>query len=411
MSPTRVVLVALAAIVVVVDIPPLIWHFKNRNIALFSLLLWLIILNLVTVTNALIWPTDDTSTWWDGQGLCDIQVRLLLAADYALSGSLVCIMQGLAKVMDTDRAVINQSRHDRIKKTTLDLTLCFGLPAALSILHLAIDQPARYVILTVSGCTVPISYNWVTLVLIWLVPVLITSVASFYALTVMYRMYRYRRQFSALLERSRTTKARFIRLFAMTQVLLTITLPLQLYSLSANLAMVQLEPYSWSVIHDHWSSTIILVPMDGVIDPTIWVRVVAGLLAFLFFGTGAEAITRYRGWLILLGLGKLFPSLLQQHSSITSNPSRVTISSVGSKAKFWTSWRARKGSASTEASATNISLFQRSLTTSTRVTDCPQMQTLDNIYITRGSLMFDIDPDLEAQDDGDDSTHEPRPRL
>ena len=166
-SPQAVLLPVLALFAVVLTIPPFAWHVKNRNLAAGTLVFWIGLINVFVFTNALLWPTDDVQHWWDGAGLCDVQVKLTWACSIGASGALAAIMRNLARVMDVDRATLVPSKAQRRRQLILDLLLCWGCP----IYAMAVDyvvQCNRYYIFTVSGCTPAIDNSWLSILLIFI---------------------------------------------------------------------------------------------------------------------------------------------------------------------------------------------------------------------------------------------------
>jgi len=75
-GPQAIALPVCASLCIVALIIPFYYHASLHSVGPTSLILFNLILNLFTVTNAIIWPTDDFAHWWDGNILCDIQVRL-----------------------------------------------------------------------------------------------------------------------------------------------------------------------------------------------------------------------------------------------------------------------------------------------------------------------------------------------
>lgn len=127
---------------------------------------------------------------------------------------------------------------------------------------------------------------------------------------VIFRLHRYRRQFLEILSASSANlnRSRFLRLFLMALMLLLIFLPVQFYILAVNLSYPH-RPYSWSAVHSPDWSSIIMIPTGGQVAFDRWIRVSSGFLVFLFFGTGTEAMSMYRKWLLRLGFGHCFPRL------------------------------------------------------------------------------------------------------
>ena len=74
--PVAVILGFLATSVLLLGIPPLFWHIRNHNAAAGSLVAWVLLDNLITTLDIIIWPTDDIQHWYNGVGLCDIEVKI-----------------------------------------------------------------------------------------------------------------------------------------------------------------------------------------------------------------------------------------------------------------------------------------------------------------------------------------------
>ena len=167
-SASAVILPVFALFGIISTLPPIVWHARNGNIAACGLIFWTILGNLFTFTNALIWPTNDVSTWWNGVGYCDVQAKLQWPIITGGAGALCAIMRNLAIVIDVDRAQIRPSRSQRRRAMMIDLLFCFGYPVFFICIHYIV-QPNRYNILTISGCDASYDNSWptVVLVLIW----------------------------------------------------------------------------------------------------------------------------------------------------------------------------------------------------------------------------------------------------
>lgn len=176
--PAAVILGLLAATVMLLGLPPLFWHLRNHNAAAGSLVAWIVINNLMTVINIIIWHNDDVQHWYNGVGLCDIEVKIMVARSMALPAATMCILKSLANVMDTSRINLAPSKAQRRRAMILDLTACLGLPLLTMLLHYVV-QPTRYAIGGVSGCLATFYESWVTVVLLD-VPPLILAVVNVY---------------------------------------------------------------------------------------------------------------------------------------------------------------------------------------------------------------------------------------
>lgn len=179
LTSASVALPTLAVIALALNIPPLIWHLKNRNIAACNLIVWTIFLNLCNLINAIIWPTDNVYNWSTGFVLCDIEVKLLLAATFGIPGSLACIMRALARVLDTERTILVPTMKQRRLETIITALLCFGGPVYAIGIHYVV-QPSRYYIMAISGCTVSLDRSWPTMALVVIWPVILCLAATYY---------------------------------------------------------------------------------------------------------------------------------------------------------------------------------------------------------------------------------------
>jgi len=179
-TPATVAVPVLALMTLILDIAPLAWHIRNRNLAASSLVSWILLSNFMNMVNAFIWPTDNVTSWFNGSGLCDIEVKLTIAGGFGIVGSLLCIMRSLAQVLDTKRTILSPSQAKRHWKTAIDCLLCFGGPIYSMAIHYVV-QPNRYFIFAISGCTISYDNSWPKLVLILIWPPILCLVAVYYS--------------------------------------------------------------------------------------------------------------------------------------------------------------------------------------------------------------------------------------
>ncbi|KAL9090178.1 MAG: hypothetical protein Q9165_005458 [Trypethelium subeluteriae] len=326
---SAVILAFFSLLNLLLDLPPFIFHARARNIAASSLILWILLMNLSDLINALIWANDNISNWYSGIVLCDIEVKLFIGAQIGQTGALICIMRELAKVLDTDNATLGRSSGEEKKRMIGELIMCWGLSVLLMFSHYVV-QPARYSIFGINGCTPQIDNSWPAIVLVQMWPPIFALVdESAPSGLVIYRLHRYRTQFSSLLSASNTNKSRFLRLFLMALSLGLAFLVLTIYLFYKNIDVPHI-PYSWKLVHDAeaWNE-IMMVPSYGVVLIDRWIRVATGISVFVFFGVGKEAMSMYQTALVTIGLGRIFPRLKQGRGSTSSGSS----SSFGSRAK------------------------------------------------------------------------------
>lgn len=177
--PMATVIPVLSFLSITVCITPLILHAKNRNLPATSLICWTILLNLFNIINAFLWPTDNVDSWWDGAGLCDVEVKLMVGSYVAFPGALVGIFRGLAIVLDTATATLVPSKAQRWRKRAIELFFCVVVPVIAMITHI-VWQQSRYLLFAISGCVNNFDYSWVTFVLAYMWPPIICLIAAYY---------------------------------------------------------------------------------------------------------------------------------------------------------------------------------------------------------------------------------------
>ena len=175
-----VALTVFSAFAIIVLIIPAIWHYRVNNVAACSLIFYLSIYNFTTFVNTIIWPRDNYSDWWDGQILCDIEVKLEWPFTTGLACAMACITRNLAIVLDVERANIHSTKAMRYRKLMIDLAICFVIPILQIALHY-ISQPSRYYISVIGGCTPPYDRSWPTIVLFYMWPTIFSLINCYYA--------------------------------------------------------------------------------------------------------------------------------------------------------------------------------------------------------------------------------------
>ncbi|KAF2128356.1 STE3-domain-containing protein [Dothidotthia symphoricarpi CBS 119687] len=336
--PVAVILPILAFGSWILCIPPLIWHFSQRNIAAGSLILWIIMTNFFDSVNPLIWPRDNITEWWDGKIWCDINVRIQIGGTVGMAASVTMIVRKLARVMDTRNITMSTSRNNKKKEMILDMLVCWGYPLVLIIVYYAV-QPMRYLIYGIVGCWSAYHTSWPSVVLSYMWGPITMCVAAYYAGLLLYRLYRYRREFNRLVAARNTTKSRFVRLFVICIVIILFYLPYTFYLLSILIPEIT-DPYDWKSVHGPNFNSIIMIPVFGQVFLDKWGQVASGYVIFLVFGTGTDAHNTYRKMLLAVGLGRIFPSLHHMRESGASTPSsfiaaRTWSSAMGNKAKSY----------------------------------------------------------------------------
>ena len=348
--PQGVILAVLAPFVFILNFPPLIWHLRNRNTAAISMVFWVMLMNFLSVLNVIIWPYIDMRDMYDGQGLCDVEVKLLGARTAGLNAAVLCLLRALAAVLNVDKNLLGPSKAQKRWNTAVEIAWCVGLPLLTMVLQYIV-QLNRFALLGVSGCQPMSLTSWTGFVLILLPPMVANAIALYYAseftypsvcsnlfltidlfwpVLVIFRLNRYRSSFNNILASSNTTRSRFFRLFATASTFILGITPIQIFMIVTQYPR-QSYPFDFRKLHDPatWNTSVVL-PSTVLYDR--WINLGCGLLLFFFFGMGRDAKGMYKEWLIKVGLGRLFPVLLVESRDSSR---RGALSTNDSKKSLW----------------------------------------------------------------------------
>ncbi|KAJ5776993.1 Fungal pheromone STE3 GPCR [Penicillium odoratum] len=329
--PLAILIPIFSFISILLSLSPLLLHAKNRNYPATALICWAILLSVFNIINALLWPTDDTSVWWNGTGLCDIEVKFMVASYVAVPAALTCIFRGLSRVLDTSRAVLVPSKSQRWRNRMVELLLCVFVPIMAMVTHF-VYQKDRYLLYAISGCVNNYDESWPSFVLAWMWPPILCLISAYYCCLVLIRLHRYRSDFEVVIRSSNSnmSKSRFLRLFLVAFTMLIAILPLQGYVVYRDLkSSLPWHSYSFSQVHHDGWDKIIKVPTQGRVFFDRWTPVAIGVLIFIFCGFGRDAIRVYRTILWRLGFGHCFPSVSRPTNSQASiRPAHVSNSTT-----------------------------------------------------------------------------------
>ena len=178
--PAAVLLAISSFLIMLLIMPPMLWHFRNRNIGATALVAWSAILLFFIFINAIIWPNDDIHSWYNGVGLCDIEVKVQVAGEVARPAALACILRALAAVLDTDQATLIKSKAQRRRNAIIDLSCCIFFPLLQMLFHYIV-QTRRYYLYGISGCVPAVGDSIVTLFLLGMPPLIWIVIDSYFA--------------------------------------------------------------------------------------------------------------------------------------------------------------------------------------------------------------------------------------
>lgn len=280
-------------------VPPLIVQIQQRKFASSVLILSTLTLNLMQAINIFIWSSNDTSTWWDGQVFCDIEIRLLIALETSISGAVTCIFRQLSLVF-THSAHLQTKAQKRWTKL-IELTLCVAAPLARMALFYIV-QPDRYLITELHGCVWTVDSSWPGVVLMYSWMIIISLIALGYTALTAFRVFKHSRRTSTILGRSENqyNSLRIVRLHCFAVLLFLTALPFQIYTLYYSLPR-DLEPFSWSRVHPpDWSERIFMqrTPQYGIWRMVPFLAIFYSCGIAILVGLAPDAIDTYKTWLV-----------------------------------------------------------------------------------------------------------------
>lgn len=158
---------------------PLTLLRRNGELAAAIFIVVTMTYNVSTAINGLIWRNDDTSSWWQGWGYCDLYVYINYPILTIYTSCVFAIMRNLAEQISLMRAD-SLSLHERRRRNIAQAFIIFTVP----LIQVACMYPAsvhRYYIMTLVGCAWWPSRTWVSLVFFCVPPPAFAIGAAWYA--------------------------------------------------------------------------------------------------------------------------------------------------------------------------------------------------------------------------------------
>ncbi|KAG4305046.1 hypothetical protein PORY_001721 [Pneumocystis oryctolagi] len=275
------------------SIIPSVWHWKYRNIAPLCLIFWVSLSNLICFLNSIIW-FHGIEAKYTGYIYCDVAIKLTLAATSGELGAVAAISHYLSRIMKPMHSSM-QTKIFKRRQAIEDLFMSFTCPVIIVCLHYIV-QSARYVIDGINGCVPWSDRSWpaVLIILIW--PPILGTIGAYYSVKVIFLYFKKQKKFQSILKDSKSsiTLSRFIRLIGICSLLITVYLPLNIYALYTNVDIIIKSniKYSWQHVHQ-WHQKPVLLSNNNV-SFNRWLVPSNGIVIFIFFGMGSDAIVMYK---------------------------------------------------------------------------------------------------------------------
>ncbi|KAI0180195.1 pheromone A receptor-domain-containing protein [Hypoxylon sp. FL1284] len=325
--------VILAAISTVLCWVPLRLLLRNGDTSAVALLGVTAVLNLFAVINALAWRSDAWDGWWDGAGLCDVEVYLQAPLYTAYAASVFSVVYRLAARLRLRPAspVAGGPRRARARAALLQAAVIVPVPVfQLLFTYFGISQ--RYKVGTLVGCMPVYDVSWPR-VLVYEIPNPLFVFASIPYAYMAWKRYRaIVKSTRDLLTGNSTASARArearCRLYNMSLLILIVYMPVSIYYMAENIkgaAAASFKPYSYDRIHHGnnpypWDA-ILFVPswkLPSAVINQAWIAISTNVVIIAFYGTTRDGLDMYRRYAVALGLARCFPRLKKSGNAATN---------------------------------------------------------------------------------------------
>ncbi|KAI1434896.1 GPCR fungal pheromone mating factor [Xylaria sp. CBS 124048] len=305
--------VIFAFISILLNWVPLRLLIRNGEFPAIVLIIDLVIMNLITIANSIIWRNDDYTQWWDGAILCDAEVYLAVPLQTVYSAAIFTVMYNLAEQVKVAAIRPGLEPGRKTRRNLIQAAIIFPVPL-IQIGFTYFDLAQRYLVGTLIGCFAFYDSSWPK-TLVYDAPSAVFALLSVpYAILLWKRYDAIAKRTLSIFRSSDRVSLRINRtrrrLSRMSLAILVIYLPVVLYYAISNGkdTAAAYQPYSFRRIRESnipypWDS-ILFVP-SWVLPSTLinqpWLTIATSFAVVLFFGTTAEAQEMY--WLYARHLG------------------------------------------------------------------------------------------------------------
>ncbi|RKP31812.1 STE3-domain-containing protein [Metschnikowia bicuspidata] len=303
---TGVALAAFSLLAFLLLIPPLLYHWIQKNIPAISLILWFSYKNLIGFINLITWSGDNIEEVSQMRGYCDVSVRLSSAADLGQLCATACLIFNLYMVLSA-RSYKFLNVDSRSKKF-VNVLMCWFNPIAVMVASVW-AQAHVYAIVRYRGCTPVYNFGFQTILLTSVWNALWVLVAAVFAILTMFEYLRKRRDFKDLLRctNSGLNINKFMRLIIFSVLIIFILSPMVLFGFVTDLANARAPAYMAVGINNPFWKVVVYFDSSPMVIVQRMLEIMLSFCAFMLFGVGSEALKMYRRIFIRLGVIKPVP--------------------------------------------------------------------------------------------------------
>ncbi|KAI6002483.1 Rcb2.42 [Pisolithus orientalis] len=275
---------------------PLPWHWRARNVAMLSTIVWLFVSNIIYAIDAIIWAGNvaDSAPVW-----CDITTKLQVGTNMALPACCLCICIHLERIASVRQ--VSTSHSDKIRRMIFDATLCWLIPIIYMALHYVV-QGHRFDIIEDFGCRPTVYVSIPAIFLIWVPPMTAALATLGFAFVAVRHFFRRRLMFAKHLQNSNSglTTSRYFRLMSMAVVQMFWSLLITSFNVWFSCQNGLRRWISWDNVHTGFSQIAyfptVLIPSSTLTWTYIlwWALPASAIIFFVFFSFGHDAMNEYR---------------------------------------------------------------------------------------------------------------------
>ncbi|KAI1317170.1 GPCR fungal pheromone mating factor [Xylariaceae sp. FL0255] len=279
---------------------PLVLLWRNGEFAAAVLIVDVMVMNVFTIINSVIWNSDDVSNWFDGTGLCDIQVYLQGPLRTIYSAAIFTVMYHLSTQVKVSRATRLGQREKTIRNR-LQAAIIFPL-AIFQLAFTWFDIAQRYIIGTLVGCTAVYDNSWPKTLIYDAPPAVFAVLTVPYAILLWKRFHTITKRTQGMVKSGSMASISAVRtrrrLYKMSLAILVVYLPLMIFYLVVDIKSIpSYKPYDYYRIHwapaeYPWDSTVFVaswsIPSAVLNQP--WIPIATTVPIVAFFGMTTEAL-------------------------------------------------------------------------------------------------------------------------
>ncbi|KAI1364766.1 pheromone A receptor-domain-containing protein [Xylaria arbuscula] len=275
---------------------------RNGEFAAVVLIIDVTILNVFTILNSLIWHDDNWDLWWDGSGLCDLEVYLSGPLQTIYAASIFTVMYHLAQQVKVTGA--GRDRSLQTRRNLIQAAIIFSVPVV-QLAFTYFDLAQRYIVGTLIGCSAVYDTSWPKTLVFDIPPAVFAVLSVPYAFLLWRRYHAITKQTQGILKSNSQASIRAnrtrLRLYNMSLSILVIYLPVMIYFLVCNIRDTLLSYRSYDYHRMRWSATPYpwdtilfvpswLIPSSVMNQPWIPIATTAAIVAFFGMTTEAQKI-------------------------------------------------------------------------------------------------------------------------